>query len=662
MSIPRILYLHSALLLFMIPLQAQDTTAWKPDRAFNLGEILVTALRPLDTANVITSVHIERFNTIEASKALNLLPGITLANVGPRNESVVYVRGFDLRQVPVFIDGIPVYVPYDGYVDLARFTTTDLAHIQVDKGYSSVLYGANTMGGAINLVSRKPARKLEYDGRLGIMSGKGQRINLNLGSRLDKFYFQGGFSYLERTTFPMSEDFKAVASEDGGDRNNAFRKDLKINVKMGFTPNETDEYAIGYVRQDGEKGNPPYTGNDPNIRVRYWQWPYWDKESIYFLSNTQVGVGSRMKVRLYYDRFENVLFSYDDDTYSAQTRPYAFQSYYDDYSYGGNAEFSTTLLPKNEVKLAAYFKHDTHRENNLGEPQRTMADNTISFALEDEIRLAQKWRIIPGVSYNIRNSQKAQDYLASEGLIVDFPDNDNSAFNLQTALVYQPASGQSLRASVARKTRFATLKDRYSYRLGQAIPNPELEAEAAVHYELAYLGQVVKDKLSLQVNLFYTNLVNAIQQVDNVQGNQFQLQNTGEARFAGTEISIDYKPGDFLQTGINYSYIEQENLTRPEILFTNVPKHKIFAFANGQIASWLSLLISTEYNTERFSTSYGTKAEAFTLANFALHSQIQPWLGLNAGVNNVFDKNYALVEGFPEEGRNYFVTISFKRP
>ena len=28
----------------------------------------------------------------------------------------------DLRQVPVFMDGIPVYVPYDGYVDLGRIT------------------------------------------------------------------------------------------------------------------------------------------------------------------------------------------------------------------------------------------------------------------------------------------------------------------------------------------------------------------------------------------------------------------------------------------------------------------------------------------------------------------------------------------------------------
>ncbi len=38
---------------------------------------------------------------------------------------MINVRGYDVRQVPLYIDGIPVYVPYDGYVDFSRFTTAD---------------------------------------------------------------------------------------------------------------------------------------------------------------------------------------------------------------------------------------------------------------------------------------------------------------------------------------------------------------------------------------------------------------------------------------------------------------------------------------------------------------------------------------------------------
>lgn len=89
-----------------------DTTSMS-QRVFQLGEVVVSGSKTPDSTNTMSAVQIEKFNRVDVSNALNTLPGISLANVGPRNESVVYVRGFDLRQVPVFIDGIPVYVPYD---------------------------------------------------------------------------------------------------------------------------------------------------------------------------------------------------------------------------------------------------------------------------------------------------------------------------------------------------------------------------------------------------------------------------------------------------------------------------------------------------------------------------------------------------------------------
>ena len=88
-------------LLVQKPINAQDTLNRQIHQAFTLGEVLITAYRDLDTFNVLTSKQMEDFNTMETSQALNLLPGVTLGNIGPRNESVVYVRGFDLRQVPV---------------------------------------------------------------------------------------------------------------------------------------------------------------------------------------------------------------------------------------------------------------------------------------------------------------------------------------------------------------------------------------------------------------------------------------------------------------------------------------------------------------------------------------------------------------------------------
>ena len=626
-------------------------------RVFQLGEVLVSGTS-IDTVNLLSAKEIEKYNRTDLSNALNVLPGITLANVGPRNESVVYIRGFDLRQVPVFVDGVPVYVPYDGYVDMGRFTTVDLSQINVSKGFASILYGANTMGGAVNLVSRKPVRNFEINGRVGTFSGEGLRWNVNAGSNLGKYYFQVGASQLRQEFYPLSGDYVPNESEDGGDRGNAYRDDLRYSIKAGFTPNDTDEYVIGYATQQGEKGTPPYAGNDDNIRTRYWQWPKWNKQSLYIVSNTALGASNVLKTRWYYDTFVNELVSYDDDTYTTITRPYAFESYYDDYTVGGNAELESRMFNNNMLSLGIQFKRDIHRENNLGEPQRSFIDNTFSIGLETTYQVSPSFAIVPGVSYNARNSVKAHDYDADNDVISDFPSNNNSAVNVQVGLLYDVSPNHSLKGSVSRKTRFATIKDRYSYRMGQAIPNPDLTAEVAINYDLTYTG-VFHKKLTLNASVYRSDITDIIQQVDNVQPGQFQLQNAGDALFYGFEAGADYNIVQGLVLGANYSYIQRKNETNPEILFTNVPDHKVFGYLDWAFLGRAGVVINTEYNSKRLSSSYGTSVAGYTLVNAKASIRIVDYLQVEGGVNNIFDKDYSLVEGFPEPGRNFFVNLVF---
>ena len=50
------------------------------------------------------------------TKAIDLMPGVEITEtVGKRNESVFNIRGFTSQgRVPLYQDGIPIYVPYDG--------------------------------------------------------------------------------------------------------------------------------------------------------------------------------------------------------------------------------------------------------------------------------------------------------------------------------------------------------------------------------------------------------------------------------------------------------------------------------------------------------------------------------------------------------------------
>ena len=59
----------------------------------------------------------------------------------PAQRENLYVRGFDRWRVPLYIDGVRVYLPYDNRLDLGRFLTVDISEVQIAKGYASVLDG-----------------------------------------------------------------------------------------------------------------------------------------------------------------------------------------------------------------------------------------------------------------------------------------------------------------------------------------------------------------------------------------------------------------------------------------------------------------------------------------------------------------------------------------
>lgn len=671
MKLRKLPYIFLILAYLPITVFCQETTISDVHKAdstltskiFNLGEITIVANRKPELTTRITSKQMESENRWEVSRAANLVAGVSLTAMGPRNESMVTIRGFDLRQVPVYMDGIPVYVPFDGYVDLARFTTFDISAIDISKGYSSILYGPNSLGGAINLISRKPVDPFEIEGAIGMINTNGYRGNVNAGTRFGKFYLQGGLSYLHRDAFRLSSHFKPTTNEDGKQRDNAYRTDQKYSFKLGLTPDEISEYVLGYIHQLGEKGQPVYTGRDtlnPLFKKpRYWQWPDWNKETFYFMSRNKIGSESYVKSRIYYDRFINSIISYDDDTYTTITKPSAFKSWYNDYTYGGNIEFGVTKIQNHQLKFATHFKKDMHREHDLEQPVLHFIDHTVSFGLEDIYNISDKWVIIPGIGYSTRDNKIAEQYNSADDLISEFPDAGISkAFDGQVGLFHYVKKGHKVGGTVSHKTRFATIKDRYSYRLGRAIPNPALRPETANNFELNYTGCFV-GKVSLETAVFYSKISDVIMSIDNVQPGKSQMLNAGKAEYSGVEITVGYKISQSLLANVSYTYIDRKNLTNPDLYFTDVPHSKVIGFIRYQPDARTELTVIPEYNSSRYSTSYGTKVEGFLLTDILASRKIGSHLVVEGGIKNIFDKNYSLVEGFPEEGRNYFVTLRF---
>lgn len=178
------------------------------DGSYTLGVVSVQNsienINPIE--KTISSNTIAQNNERTVAETLDNVSGLSLSNTGARNETTLSIRGFDARRIGVFIDGIPVYVPYDGNFDYSRFLTNDISQIDISKGYSSVVYGANTMGGVINIISKKPTKELEGNLRAEMILDSDAKMarhleSVNVGSKVDSFYAQLGGSYSKRDHF-----------------------------------------------------------------------------------------------------------------------------------------------------------------------------------------------------------------------------------------------------------------------------------------------------------------------------------------------------------------------------------------------------------------------------------------------------------------------------
>lgn len=457
----------------------------------------------------------QEFNLYDVGAALNTQSGVSISKGGARGETTLSVRGFDSRQVPIFLDGIPQYVPYDGNEDLDRFTTFDLSEIRVAKGAASLLYGPNTLGGAVNLVTRKPTKEFEGDVRFGYATGNERMAAVNFGSNQGLWYFQGGLSWLEADKFPLGRGFsdgKKVPTDTGSYRENAHRRDKRASFKIGLTPNATDEYALGYSIQKGQKEQPIYVG-DRGDNPRYWRWPYWDKESVYFISNTALGNDHDLKFRVYHDEYKNGLDMYKDASFAKHDPTSAYK----DNTYGGAMEFVSRAIQNHELHVALHYKHDKHKDGDIA------------------------------------------------------------------------------------------YKDRYSARMGRALPSPDLKSENARHFEIGARSEPWYGA-KLDAAVFYSQVRDMIDTVTfesnmctghKVKGFCDQAQNVGKVRRHGIELGLEQR-------------------FSPEI-------------------------------TAGFVT-------------FGLKGVWSPRndLSFEAGVRNLGDKNYEYKEGYPMAGRVWFAGATYR--
>lgn len=671
------------LVVFTIPC----ASAQEADDVFSLGQITITGQRPepLRFGNdVVGREEIWTFDTQTLDQSMKLVPGVTatLDSNGRRNERDVFVRGYGRWQVPLSIDGVRIYLPADNRIDFNRFLTSDLAEIQVAKGYVSVIDGPGAMGGAINLVTRKPTQRFEAELEGGALLGgdastQGWNGYAMVGGRGERWYAQASVAALDRDHWTLSDDFVPVsAAEDGGDRNSSDNRDSRINAKVGFMPNDTDEYSISYTKQEGEKGAPLNVNNSPPIPPNsYWRWPWWDIQNLYWLSSTALGSdGAYLKTKLYYNRFENALDAFDDATYTTQSTSNRFRSYYDDDSTGASVEFGVPLGTRNDSRFAAHYRRDEHREHNVNQPtnpqlahtepvQRTRED-TLSFAAENTWHARESLDLLVGISYDRNEILQAQEYNAMQGVLFDYPVGSSDAWNGQASLQWRYDEGAILAASMSSRTRFPTTFERYSTRFGTAVPNPDLGPERGINYELSWRASPGTGA-SVSAALFYADVRDMIQTVivATTPEQLTQTQNVGDGEYYGVELAGDASIGTHWRLGGNYTWLHRQirDALRPGLVAIGTPTHQAFLFATWSPIEALSFTPSLEYASDRWSEVAGStsfvQVGEYLLVNLQAQWNATERIVLAIGARNLADENFELSDGLPEPGRTLYAKL-----
>jgi iron complex outermembrane receptor protein len=688
--------------------------------------------------STITNGAMWTFNKNTLDEAVSILPGVTVQNSGgSRNERDILVRGFDRFRVPLYMDGVRIYLPYDNRLDFSRFLTPDLSEVQVQKGYVSVLNGPGGMGGAINLVSRKPTKEVElerragagFDGDLGSM-GQWNAYAFG-GTRQKGYYAQVSGTIVDQDHFDLSSNFTPAGPgttgynagtafysyENGGNRDRSGFDDWRVNAKVGITPNKTDEYSINFTKQQSDKQAPLHVdrqvvqgyffGNNP----RFWDWPEWDISTLSWMSKTQLGDASYVKTNAYFNTFKNMVSFY-------RTRDYATKladSPYDDSSFGGFIEMGTELIAMNTLKGAIHWRRDAHWEqgvnydnnNNITtiDAAKQLSEETTSFAVENTFHATRYLDVVTGVSYDINEVTRA------DGSLQPLPELEK--WNWQSAAIYSYSRDGKVHADVSSRTRFPTLFDRYSTRLGCRTEEPGLDAERATNYEIG-VSDTFFDSMRVSSAVFYSDIESLIQTAFTAaNGNNSLVVYDADGDSRGFELLIDWDATRTLRIGGNYTYLDRDvdfagasqvyiappggnqTTARSAIAASQVegtPTHSAFFYASWRATSQLTLTPSLELASDRTvlvtscdSTlvalgntnnqqqgACGKAAGTFTgrpsyvdigsyaMLNFQAEYAFTKEFTTAVGVTNLLDQNYSLADGFPEPGRQFYATARAK--
>jgi len=654
----------------------------------------LTFTAPKDTPEHITQDEMEREGANDLWEAVRNVPGVVINGGGRRNDSNFSVRGYGADAVPIYVDGIEMANPYRGESDAARFLTGDLESIDISKGYSSELLGANALGGLVLMHTAKPKEKMEFSwknsiGFDSIMKFADWTTVASAGTKQDLFYGKAVFQYRDVDHFRLPDSFEPTAynPQQKGDRLWSDSKDYKLTLIAGLTPIDYLDVWATYVYQKADKGFSP-----PEIRTReysIWEWPRWDRHSISLNSVFNNNIFA-IEGLLYFDKYDNTLIEYYTKWKAYQLGLHEPPSDYDEYTFGARVTGAWFINDWNTLKAAVTYKKEDHKGLDDGELGVHVQEDIISAGVEHSITPIKNLTFRAGAGID---TLLPLDFWGSENELMKLmkigyyiiKTRNMLLYTWQAGVFYKIVDGHELRLTYARKNHFPTMSDRYSTRFGQRLPNSNLGPEIANHFELGYRGywfNLITINTSVYFSLMNGKIVNIkIPNPEYPASNVDYARNLDSVSFYGYELAPELEFGDWFSFGAAFSlnkyhiwdtFLGVKAIDNyPEITFSS---YIVFTpteiEAVGNLFSTMPVIkyirqISLVPRVEYTSARAADTAESFILcdyflAHIKLNINVTKYFSISLGVENIFDTYYEIRENFPLAGRTYNVTVTAK--
>lgn len=585
-----------------------------PALAAQLEEVVVTAQRRAenlqDVPVAITALgqdSIEKADIRDLTDIATRVPGLSFSPFSP-GQNILSLRGASSNDdgagtdnsIAVFIDDV-----YLGRVSNVNPEMFDIERIEVLRGPQGTLYGKNTIGGAINVVSTRPNTE-QLEGKVRVSLGNYDRrdiAGLLTGPIAERWAAKGSFSLRKRDGW-VDNVFLGKKQKD--DDSQAYRGQLlyhgdRFEAMFSADYDRLDVEDMARVPiATGEPGDPAFwaadvpgsyaelcAGRGPSCSANPVD-GYAKREAggVSARLSWELDAGELISITAY--RESEADWSMDSTGTPASPLPGAIFGFVDDRildktdqlsqelrwvsSIGSNMDYVTGLwLMREETDRTECFDNDGDDSDCVPDADGGLTDwyrqenETTSYAVfgQADWRPSEAWSLTLGGRYSYEKKSIDNDTIAGDFVVINQTFSNSvseswSAFTPKAAIAFDINDTSRVYASIAKGFKsggFAAAPQ------GIEFTEP-LDQEEALGYEIGFKGDFA-GRLRFNAALFYTEYEGLQIQTfgpltPGSDFGTFQTFNAGDAEVRGIELESTWRVTQALTLSGFYAYQDSE--------------------------------------------------------------------------------------------------------